>query len=426
MASISFSTSFRLLGRGQLSKVSTRSRLPSSSLRYSEPTLSRGFASIRPQNVLDLSYNTSRSLLQPTRILPGLAFTRHYSKDAPAPATEAAAPVDVPAPAPEALSDASANASEITETVASTVDAIHTPLQYGDFATFGLSGWWPSGLTQWSYEIIHTATHLPWFWTIIAGTVFWRAVVFPFTAISMRNNSRLQPYQDTIQKLTAEAREAKARNDNIAMSRKTMEVKEIYDKAGVNMLAGFAAPLVQLPVSLGMFFGTKWMLEAPIEQFKWSGFSYIPDLTVADPTYVLSALLIALVNVQVTIGTREMDFRTRPGMAHLMNGLRIFSIIGFGVTASLPAGLVASLATASFLTIVQSLALQFGPIRRWFDIKSLPPKQKTPSMKESFQWVIDSYKRKMEEAKQLEAHKIQRARSSDQLKRLEERRRIKL
>jgi len=90
-------------------------------------------------------------------------------------------------------------------------------------------------------------------------------------------------------------------------------------------------------VSLGLFFGIKRMCAVPVEQMKWSGFDMIPDLTIADPTYILPTLLVALVNVQISFGAAEMDLRNRPNMAHVMNGLRLLTILGFGVTASLPA-----------------------------------------------------------------------------------------
>ena len=53
-------------------------------------------------------------------------------------------------------------------------DLLPPPLQYGDFAELGLSGWTPSGIAAWTFEVVQVTTGMPWFYTIIAGTLFWR------------------------------------------------------------------------------------------------------------------------------------------------------------------------------------------------------------------------------------------------------------
>lgn len=297
--------------------------------------------------MLGLSYNAS-NLLQPNRVLPGLVFARHYSKDSPAPITAeattstpseavsaaASAPVSLPT---ETTSTVAETASTVADTASSTLDAIHTPLQYGDFSALGLAHWTPSGLVQWTMEIINTTTHLPWFWTIVAGTAFWRLLVLPVSVHGLRNTSRLQPYQAEIQKVQAEMSEAAKSNDLILRQKTALKLKGIYEKAGVSVAGGLLVPLVQIPVTLGMFFGVKSMCSLPVEQLKWSGVSFLPDLTVPDPTWILPIAMTALVNVQIPVGAAEMDLKTRPAMGHLMNALRVLSVLAIGVTASFPA-----------------------------------------------------------------------------------------
>ncbi|KAF9450755.1 hypothetical protein P691DRAFT_725446 [Macrolepiota fuliginosa MF-IS2] len=422
----SFGGTVRLLGRSHLtSGRGIPSRLVSSALsRSADSTLRRGFASVRQQNVLGLSHSTSRSLLQPNHLLPGLVFTRHFSKDSPVPVTEAA--TSAPSEAAAAVSaplPPTETASTVAETASSTLDAIHTPLQYGDFSALGLSHWTPSGIVQWTMEIINTTTHLPWFWTIVAGTVFWRLLVLPVSINGLRNSSRLQPYQNEIQKVQAEMGEAAKKNDLILRQKTALKLKAVYEKAGVSVMGGVLVPIVQIPVTLGMFFGVRNMCNLPVEQMKWSGLELLPDLTVPDPTWILPIAMVALVNVQIPLGAAEMDYKTRPGMAHLMNALRVLSVLAIGVTASFPAGLVLSLITTSAFTILQSAALQYGPIRRYLGIQDLPQNSKLPSMKESLEYIIKSLKDKVQETKEVEARKVSRARASEQMKKFEQARR---
>lgn len=248
--------------------------------------------------------------------------------------SETAASAPVP---PEPVLSAAETATAAADTASSTLETIHTPLQYGDFSALGLAHWTPAGIVQWTMEIIQTTTHLPWFWTIVAGTAFWRLLVVPVSVSGLRNTSRLQPHQTEIQKVQAEMTDAVKKNDLILRQKLALKLKGIYEKAGVSVMGGLMVPLVQIPVTLGIFFGVRNMCSLPVEQLKWSGVEFLPNLTIADPTWILPIVMTALVNIQIPIGAAEMDFKSRPGMAHLMNGLRVLSVAAFAVTATFPA-----------------------------------------------------------------------------------------
>jgi YidC/Oxa1 family membrane protein insertase len=74
-------------------------------------------------------------------------------------------------------------------------------------------------------------------------------------------------------------------------------------------------------------------------------------------------------------------------------------------------------------TIIQSIALQYKPLRRSLGILDQPDKAKLPSMMESWEYVIKGFQNKVADAKAMEAHKINRAQASEQMKRFEEARR---
>ncbi len=54
-------------------------------------------------------------------------------------------------------------------------------------------------------------------------------------------------------------------------------------------------------MTLGLFFGVQKMTTLPVEQLTQSGFALLQDLTIPDPTYILPAALLALVNVQISV-----------------------------------------------------------------------------------------------------------------------------
>ena len=174
-------------------------------------------------------------------------------------------------------------------------------LNYGDLAALGLAGWSPAGFCRWTMELINVTAGLPWFWTIVATTVLSRVVLFPFTVKQMQGTAGLAPYQGEIAAIRDEMTAAQRKKDALAMQRAALKQKMIYEKAGVGVVSMAISPFVQLPVTLGMFFGVKSLCDLPLEQLKWSGLAWIPDLTVVDPTWTLPIIATALMNVQISV-----------------------------------------------------------------------------------------------------------------------------
>ncbi|KAF8174878.1 60Kd inner membrane protein-domain-containing protein [Pholiota molesta] len=276
---------------------------------------------------------------------------------------------DIPeGPTPEVGLDATSLINDTVDTLASNVPP---PLQYGDFAAMGLGGWSPSGLVEWSMELINVATGMPWFWTIVAGTAFWRALCVPFAVFALRASARMQPHQAAIEKHRLDVMEAYKSKNQLQLLRAQAASTAFNKKHGINPFAGLAG-LVQLPITLGTFFAVREMGLLPLEQLKQSGFALIPDLTVPDPTYMLPALLCALVNLQISVAAKDMTLDARPGMGHLMNFLRIFSVMGFYVMTDFSGALVVSLLTTSTFTFLQTVVLQRPSVRRALDIPIVP------------------------------------------------------
>lgn len=189
-----------------------------------------------------------------------------------------------------------------TDAISSATSHIPAALQYGDFAAAGLASWWPSGIINWSFELINVATGLPWFWTIVAGSVFWKLVVLPISISGIRNSSRLMPYQGELKEVQKQMALTRASSDTVGLQQQAAKIHEIHLKAGLNPRSQLL-PLLQIPIQLGMFFGLKNLCESgAIEQLKYSGFSLIPDLTAhSEPFYYLPLLLCVLANIQISV-----------------------------------------------------------------------------------------------------------------------------
>jgi len=287
--------------------------------------------------------------------------------------------------------------------VDTTIANLPPALQYGDLAALGLVSWTPAGLIRWSLELINVATGLPWFWTLVAGSIFWKAILVPLSIQGVRNSARIQPLQPQIVASQEEMNRIRQSGDRLALQRHALKMRKMYKDAGVNMGITALMPFVQVPVALGMFFGVKKMCELPVVQMAHSGLEILPDLTVPDPSMVLPVLFCAAVNLQIHVGAAELNLKERPEMGHIMNGLRCLSVLGIWVMSGLPSGLLVALLTTTLATTVQTLAFQQPSVRKAFDIPIVPAehRDKLPSPMETLTYLRDSWRRKVDEANAL-------------------------
>ena len=185
------------------------------------------------------------------------------------------------------------------------------PLNYGDLAALGFCHWTPAGISQWTLEFIQVTSGMPWFWSIVAVTILSRLIVIPFNINAIRATAKLAPHQPRLMQLKDELQKIGGLSkDPIAVQRITLQQQQIYQEAGVSLVAPLLTPLIQFPVSLGLFFGIKRLCEFPIAQMQVGGFGWITDLTVPDPTYMLPLAMAALINVQLSVSNHF--WRTLP------------------------------------------------------------------------------------------------------------------
>ena len=268
----------------------------------------------------------------------------------------------VTTPAPEVV-----NTPEIVTSldIPSTLEIL--PLNYGDLAALGFSHWTPVGIAQWSMELIQVASGMPWFWTIVTITVLSRVIILPFNINSLRTSAKLAPYQPRLMQLKDELQKIGGLSkDPIAVQRISLQQKQIYDEAGVSVLGPLLTPLVQFPISVGMFLGIKKLCDLPLEQLTVGGYGWITNLTVPDPTYALPLAIAALINVQLSVsnhfrrypfrqftdfypqvGARDVTSDTSQTL-HLFNLFKAVAIVSIPFVASLPAVRTSSLPLSTY------------------------------------------------------------------------------
>ena len=200
-----------------------------------------------------------------------------------------------------ATMNATEHSSLSSEIIENAINHLPAALQYGDFAAMGLTGFTPAAIVRWSMELINVSTGIPWFWTIVAGSLFWRFILFPFVIAGLRNSAKLLPLQPQLLKAQEDMTKIKHKGDTLALQKQVLKMKKMYDDAGVNLGTMFLSPFIQVPVTFGMFFGVKTMCELPVPQLAHSGLSILQDLTVPDPYMILPIAFCAAINLQITV-----------------------------------------------------------------------------------------------------------------------------
>lgn len=176
------------------------------------------------------------------------------------------------------------------------------PLNYGDLAALGFSSWSPVGIAQWTMELIQVSSGMSWFWTIVTVSILSRLVILPFSIYSVRSAAKLAPYQPRLVELRNQLQKLGGlTNDPVAVQRVSLQQQQLYEEAGVSVVGSFMTPLIQMPISMGLFLGIKKLCDFPLEQLKVGGFSWITDLTAVDPTYTLPLAMLAIIQVQLSV-----------------------------------------------------------------------------------------------------------------------------
>jgi len=105
---------------------------------------------------------------------------------------------------------------------------------------------------------LHDVSGLDYGLSIIGVTIMLRLSLFPLMVKSQRASSRMAHLQPELNQMKAryEAIGAPSRQDQLQFGN---QMKALFAKYDVKPIQAFAAPLVQLPLFMGMFFGLRKM-----------------------------------------------------------------------------------------------------------------------------------------------------------------------
>ncbi|KAI0805660.1 hypothetical protein GGR55DRAFT_690376 [Xylaria sp. FL0064] len=285
-----------------------------------------------------------------------------------------------PAPSPPASEPASSavDLSQLPEDLFSDLDfhASHDiPERIGYLSELGLDyGWGPTTMCQWFVEHLYVYTGMPWWATIAAAAVIFRAVMFYPTLVGAKHQARMQKAQTTPAYLEAKAALDEAAwltKDRQAMLQARSDMQRALAASGASSWKPFVAFAV-MPFSFGMFRLLRGMSSIPVPSLETGGLAWFTDLTVHDPFFILPIISVGMGSLMMSKMQRanaaakqnELQQSMMKGMKYLLPPLMFLG------TAWLPAGLQWFFLWVSAGSVLQAQATITPLIRRWV---GLPP-----------------------------------------------------
>jgi YidC/Oxa1 family membrane protein insertase len=241
--------------------------------------------------------------------------------------------------------------------------------QAGDALTAASSGWEPVwyNIADQCIVAIHTFhdyTGLEYGWAIVGVTVCMRLALFPVMVSTQQTTSRMAHVQPELQaiKQRYEALGTPSRQDQLQFS-KTM--KALFTKYKVKPFRAFSAPLIQLPLFMGMFFGLKKMPTLFPEELAVGGMYWFPDLTVPDPMYILPIASAGSFLLLIEMGKEQMMAQNAAQGQLMVNVFRVLSIGMLPVCVSFEASMLCYWTANNMLTIAQTGILKTDSVRKY-------------------------------------------------------------
>lgn len=238
------------------------------------------------------------------------------------------------------------------------------------FSTLGLGGWSPIGIVQNCMEFLHISVDLPWYTTIIIGTICVRTILFPLVIMAQRNGAKLANNMPQLQHLQQRLTEARQMGNQIEAARYSQQMMEFMKEKQVNPLKNMIVPLAQAPLFISFFVGLRQMANAPVESMKDGGLFWFSDLTIADPYYLLPVITSITMLATIEVGTDSARLQHQ-NMQTMKYVLRALPLVIFPFTMNFPGAIVFYWTCTNIISLVQVSFLRIPKVRAYFGIEKL-------------------------------------------------------
>ncbi|OXR48199.1 membrane protein insertase YidC [Pusillimonas sp. T2] len=173
-----------------------------------------------------------------------------------------------------------------------------------------------------------------WGWTIVVLTILIKLVFYPLSAASYRSMAKMKQVTPRLQALREKFGDDRAKLNQAMM--------EMYRTEKINPLGGCLPMVIQIPVFIALY----WVLLGSVEMRGAPWILWIHDLAARDPWFILPAIMMATMFLQIKLNPTPPD----PMQARIM---MLMPLVFGGMMFFFPAGLVLYWVVNNAISIAQ-------------------------------------------------------------------------
>ncbi|KAK3326038.1 outer membrane protein TOM13-domain-containing protein [Apodospora peruviana] len=176
-------------------------------------------------------------------------------------------------------------------------DLLNMPEHIGFLKAYGLDyGWGPTAMMEWTLEHIYVYTGMPWWASITLVAFAFKASIFKISLDAMAQSQKMQDLRKNPRFLELEEKQktaiaAGSMHDALGPRG---EIAMMYRAAGIKTWK-LMIPMINIPITYGMFRLCRGMAALPVPSLENGGALWFPDLSAADPLFILPVVTAALV-----------------------------------------------------------------------------------------------------------------------------------
>jgi YidC/Oxa1 family membrane protein insertase len=152
-------------------------------------------------------------------------------------------------------------------------------------------------------EYIYMNTGLPWWGTIIAATLCIRVAFLPVNIFLQKNAIKMHNVNPLVKEMKENQQLYLIAGDMESSNHERQKMNAVFKEHGVRPILSVIPGIFQGAVMLSFFLALRGMVNAPVTSMMAGGALWFPDLTAADPAFILPLLSSVgmLVSIEVSL-----------------------------------------------------------------------------------------------------------------------------
>jgi YidC/Oxa1 family membrane protein insertase len=206
-------------------------------------------------------------------------------------------------------------------------------LQIADALTTAMANWEPTWYNVADQAVVavkafHDLMGIEYGWSIVGVTILIRLGLFPLMIQSQRTSSRMAHIQPELNQMKDryEAIGTPSRQEQVQFATK---IKALFARYEVKPSRAFIAPVMQIPLFMGMFFGLRKMPNIYPDELATGGMFWFENLNNPDPLYILPVLSGLTFFAVIELGKNDMAATMSPQQGQII--VNVFRFMSLGM-----------------------------------------------------------------------------------------------